>query len=229
MSIWIASWNQLRINVQLVDARTGAHLWAERFELERQRLPAWQNDIVGRIATALNYRLTKIESERMFRAGRDSPDAYDLTTQGWAMIYTAKTSGNYEVARVLFTHWSVIPGRWPGSAGLRQSNCSPSTRITSSSIMCGVSDLLGQARKAGRPDRVTRPPARRPHSLCSEWSSAFRLSASFIRSLALSTASRSEVPLINLRYRSILSSSWTHLSHIVVPAFTIPQIACLIV
>jgi TolB-like protein len=48
------SGNQLRINVQLVDAGTGAHLWAERFEFERERLPAWQNDIVGRIATALN-------------------------------------------------------------------------------------------------------------------------------------------------------------------------------
>jgi len=96
------SGNQLRINVQLVDAGTGAHLWAERFELERERLPAWQNDVVGRIATALNYRLTKIESERTFREGRDSPDAYDLTTRGWAMIYTAKTSGNYEAARVLF-------------------------------------------------------------------------------------------------------------------------------
>ena len=96
------SGNQLRINVELVDTGTGAHLWAERFELERERLPAWQNDIVGRIATALNYRLTKIESERTFREGRDSPDAHDLTTRGWAMIYTAKTSANYEAARVLF-------------------------------------------------------------------------------------------------------------------------------
>ncbi len=65
------SGNQLRINVELVDTGTGAHLWAERFELDRERLPAWQNDIVGRIATALNYRLTKIESERTFREGRE--------------------------------------------------------------------------------------------------------------------------------------------------------------
>jgi TolB-like protein/DNA-binding winged helix-turn-helix (wHTH) protein/predicted TPR repeat methyltransferase len=96
------SGNQIRINVQLIDSGTGAHLWAERFELERDHLPAWQNDIVGRIATALNYRLTRLESERTFRERRDYPDAHDLTTRGWALVYREKTSRNYDAARALF-------------------------------------------------------------------------------------------------------------------------------
>src|SRR5213078_3617893 len=49
--------NQLRINVQLVDAETGAHLWAERFDRETTDLPVMENDIVGRVARAVRSQI----------------------------------------------------------------------------------------------------------------------------------------------------------------------------
>jgi TolB-like protein/DNA-binding winged helix-turn-helix (wHTH) protein len=94
--------NEVRINVELIDAATGIQLWAERFERERGQIAAWQNEILGRIANALNLRLTRIESERILRERSDSPDAHDLATRGWALVYTAKTSDSYEAARALF-------------------------------------------------------------------------------------------------------------------------------
>jgi TolB-like protein/DNA-binding winged helix-turn-helix (wHTH) protein/Flp pilus assembly protein TadD len=96
------SGNEVRIDVELVEAASGRHLWTERFTLERNEIAAWQDEIVGRIASALNFRLARVETERTLRERRDYPDAYDLTTQGWALIYTAKSPENYDAARVLF-------------------------------------------------------------------------------------------------------------------------------
>jgi TolB-like protein/Tfp pilus assembly protein PilF len=94
--------NAVRINVQLVDAVSGVHLWAERFEREHDQIAAWQSEIVGRIANTLDLRLTRLESERTMRERRNNPEAYDLTTRGWALIYTAKKPEPYGAALVLF-------------------------------------------------------------------------------------------------------------------------------
>jgi TolB-like protein/DNA-binding winged helix-turn-helix (wHTH) protein/cytochrome c-type biogenesis protein CcmH/NrfG len=107
------SGNELRIDVDLVEAGSGRHLWTERFTLERNEIAAWQDEIVGRIASALNFRLARVETERTLRERRDYPDAYDLTTQGWALIYTAKSPENYDAARKLFRQ---ALGRNPESA-----------------------------------------------------------------------------------------------------------------
>jgi TolB-like protein/DNA-binding winged helix-turn-helix (wHTH) protein len=58
------SGNEIRVNVQLIDAGSGAHLWAERFEREREQVVAWQNEILGRIANTLNLRLTRSDRAR---------------------------------------------------------------------------------------------------------------------------------------------------------------------
>src|SRR5207302_3161211 len=49
--------NQVRVNAQLIDAETDAHLWAERFDRDRGDLFALQNEITSRIAVALNLEL----------------------------------------------------------------------------------------------------------------------------------------------------------------------------
>ena len=107
------SGNEVRIDVGLIEAGSGRHLWTERFTLERNEIAAWQDEIVGRIASALNFRLARVETERTLRERRDYPDAYDLTTQGWALIYTAKSPENYDAARKLFRQ---ALGRNPESA-----------------------------------------------------------------------------------------------------------------
>jgi TolB-like protein/DNA-binding winged helix-turn-helix (wHTH) protein/cytochrome c-type biogenesis protein CcmH/NrfG len=107
------SGNEVRIDVGLIEAGSGRHLWTERFTLERNGIAAWQDEIVGRIASALNFRLARVETERTLRERRDYADAYDLTTQGWALIYTAKSPENYDAARKSFRQ---ALGRNPASA-----------------------------------------------------------------------------------------------------------------
>jgi tetratricopeptide (TPR) repeat protein len=74
------SGNQIRVNAQLIDAETDAHLWAERFDRDMGDLFALQNEITSRIAVALNMELIGAEAARP--AGH--PDALDYILQGRA-------------------------------------------------------------------------------------------------------------------------------------------------
>jgi TolB-like protein/class 3 adenylate cyclase/Flp pilus assembly protein TadD len=72
--------NRLRVNVQLVDAETGNHLWAERFDKPVADLFDMQDEIVSRLANALDAELIAAEARRAERSPH--PDAMDLVFQG---------------------------------------------------------------------------------------------------------------------------------------------------
>jgi TolB-like protein/Flp pilus assembly protein TadD len=72
--------NRLRVNVQLVDAETGSHLWAERFDKPIVDLFDMQDEIVSRLANALDAELIAAEARRAEHSVR--PDAMDLVFQG---------------------------------------------------------------------------------------------------------------------------------------------------
>ena len=74
------SGNQLRVNAQLIDAETDAHLWAERFDGDTGDLFALQNEITSRIAVALNLELIAAEAARP----TEQPDALDYILRGRA-------------------------------------------------------------------------------------------------------------------------------------------------
>jgi TolB-like protein/class 3 adenylate cyclase len=79
------SGNRLRVNVQLIDAETGHHLWAERFDKPVADLFDMQDEIVARLAGALNTQLISSEARRAERA--PTPDSMDLYFQGMAILY----------------------------------------------------------------------------------------------------------------------------------------------
>jgi adenylate cyclase len=92
----------VRVNAQLVDAETGAHLWADRFDRVRADLIEMQNEITAGIASTLRVKLIDIESRRGQRERPGNPDATDLAMRGWALIYASQTQGNNAAARHLF-------------------------------------------------------------------------------------------------------------------------------
>jgi TolB-like protein len=71
---------RLRVNVQLVDAETGNHLWAERFDKPVADLFDMQDEIVSRLANSLDAELVAAEARRAERSPH--PDAMDLVFQG---------------------------------------------------------------------------------------------------------------------------------------------------
>jgi adenylate cyclase len=97
------SGNRLRVNVQLIDAETGAHLWAERFDKPVADLFDMQDEIVARLGNTLGYELTKAEAEKGVRS--KNPDAIDLVMRGWALYLRAlknPTKDNNNAVRALF-------------------------------------------------------------------------------------------------------------------------------
>jgi TolB-like protein/Flp pilus assembly protein TadD len=72
--------NRLRVNVQLIDAVTGNHLWAERFDKPVADLFDMQDEIVSRLANALDAELIAAEARRAERSSH--PDAMDMIFQG---------------------------------------------------------------------------------------------------------------------------------------------------
>jgi TolB-like protein len=74
------SGNQLRINAQLIDAETDAHLWAERFDGDTSDLFALQDEIASQIAVALDLELIAAEAAR----ATEHPHALDYILEGRA-------------------------------------------------------------------------------------------------------------------------------------------------
>ncbi|WP_439400518.1 adenylate/guanylate cyclase domain-containing protein (plasmid) [Bradyrhizobium sp. PMVTL-01] len=79
------SGKRLRLNVQLLDAETENHLWAERFDKPVADLFDMQDEIVARLANALNAQMIAAEARRA--EGSANPDAMDLNFQGYAWSY----------------------------------------------------------------------------------------------------------------------------------------------
>ena len=75
---------QVRINAQLIDATTGGHLWAERYDGKMDDVFALQDRITRKIVGALAVKLTASEEKQATRKETDSAEAYDAFLKGWA-------------------------------------------------------------------------------------------------------------------------------------------------
>ena len=77
--------NRVRVNAQLVDAESGAHLWADRFDEDVADLFKLQDQVVAGLGNALGFELVKAEAEKSARS--QNSDAIDLAMRGWAAMW----------------------------------------------------------------------------------------------------------------------------------------------
>jgi TolB-like protein len=94
------SGNRLRVNVQLIDAETGTHLWAERFDKPVADLFDMQDEIVARLANQLGTHLIAAEARRAEQAPH--PDSMDLYFQGRASANKGMAPENMAQARSFY-------------------------------------------------------------------------------------------------------------------------------
>jgi TolB-like protein/class 3 adenylate cyclase len=92
--------NRMRVNVQLINAETGSHLWAERFDKPLADLFDMQDEIVSRLGGALNTELVTAEARRAEQA--PNPDSMDLYFQGLAWLNKGQTPESVAQARSFF-------------------------------------------------------------------------------------------------------------------------------
>jgi len=83
----------VRVNAQLIDAGTGAHLWAEQMDVDQGTLATVQDNfgIANRLARTLSVELVNVEGRR---APRTDPDAVDLTMRGWSILNGGPNKGD---------------------------------------------------------------------------------------------------------------------------------------
>ncbi len=92
--------NRMRVNAQLIDAASGNHLWAERFDKPLADLFDMQDEIVARLANALDAQFVAAEARRAEQA--PTPNSMDLYFQGMAWLNKGRTRDTIAQARHFF-------------------------------------------------------------------------------------------------------------------------------
>src|SRR5262245_38921058 len=94
--------NRVRIAGQLIDAASGTHIWADRFEGTIEDVFELQDQVTARVVWAIAPRLQQAEIERARRKPTESLDAYDLYLRGLANVHKWTREGNEEALRLFY-------------------------------------------------------------------------------------------------------------------------------
>jgi len=104
------SCDRMRITAQLIDAVTGVHLWAHRFDGAREDIFDLQDRVTEAVVGAIGPKLEQIEIERAKRKPTDSLDAYDYYLRGVANYYPVTREESEEMLRLLRCAIDLDPG-----------------------------------------------------------------------------------------------------------------------
>ena len=101
--------DQIRINVQLVDAKTGAQIWAERYDGSVENIFALQDRMLRQIVDSLTVKLSEEERSRLAARGTFSVVAHDLYLKGLYQESLFTRAGNDEALRLYEQALSIDP------------------------------------------------------------------------------------------------------------------------
>ena len=142
--------DEVRINVQLIDALTGGHVWAERYDRNLRDIFALQDEVVDKVVSALSVELESGEQDRLHRTYALTAESYDLFLHARTMLPTYMTDrGHLLRARQLFERIVEQAGGFSGGyAGLSQTYSLAVMRGYSSTPIEEANEALKLAQKA---------------------------------------------------------------------------------
>jgi tetratricopeptide (TPR) repeat protein len=103
------SGDRMRVSAHLVDADTGTHLWAEKFDGLLEDIFEFQDQITARVVGAIAPKLELAEIGRVSRKARENLQAYDYYLRGLAEFYKITRSGNDEALVSLYRAIELDP------------------------------------------------------------------------------------------------------------------------
>jgi adenylate cyclase len=109
---------RVRINVQLIDATSGRHLWAERYDESIDDIFDLQDRITEYIVQSLAVRLTDIELDRVEAKPTSNLEAYDYVLKGRALASNLTRADNFEAREMFRRALDLDPSYAPAYAGL---------------------------------------------------------------------------------------------------------------
>ncbi|PYN36150.1 MAG: adenylate/guanylate cyclase domain-containing protein [Candidatus Rokuibacteriota bacterium] len=112
------SGSRVRITAQLVDATTGYHIWAERYDREVRDIFALQDEVTQQIVRAMAVKLTEAEKVRLGRAPTEVLEAYDLVLRGTVERHRTTREGNAEARRLFVKALDLDPNYASAYLGL---------------------------------------------------------------------------------------------------------------
>ena len=98
----------MRVNAQLIDAKSNAHLWAERFDRDAADLFELGNEITGRIANSLGVELIRAEVARPTK----NPDAQDYILRGRAVVNAPRSREIFAEAARMYEQALALDPQW---------------------------------------------------------------------------------------------------------------------
>ena len=110
--------DRVRITAQLVDATTGYHIWAERYDREARDIFALQDAVTQQIVQTLAVKLTEAERARLGRPSKADPAVYDLVLRGQEERWRTTPEGNAESRRLFVKALDLDPGYARAHLGL---------------------------------------------------------------------------------------------------------------
>jgi TolB-like protein len=139
--------SRVRVNVQLIDAESGNHLWADRFDKPVADLFDMQDEIVARLANALNAQLIKAEARRSECV--PDPDSMDLYFQGMSWYNKGLIPDNLSEARKLFGRALALdPGNVDAVVGIALTSVQAAATHTSDDRAARLAEAEALAIKA---------------------------------------------------------------------------------
>jgi TolB-like protein/Flp pilus assembly protein TadD len=155
---------RVRISAQLIDATTGAHVWAERYDQELGDIFAIQDEITEVIVGSVAPELEKSERDRVLRKGPHNLDAWDNLQRGWwhAWQFTEADNGKAQsffqraieldphssdaYCGLVWTHWFAVSHGWSNSA---VRSAAELDRTARRAVELDSSNALAQVGRAG--------------------------------------------------------------------------------
>jgi adenylate cyclase len=111
--------DQVEVNVELIDAETGAQVWGDRFETNMRNLADAQSEITGRLARTLNLQLVQAVGRQIEHDQPVNPDAQDLIMRGWALYQRAQAAASREDAKQAFAQaLKIEPNSYEAKLGI---------------------------------------------------------------------------------------------------------------
>ena len=113
------SGDRVRINVQLIGTQNGAHIWADRFEVNCSNLDMAEDEVVGRLARSLHLELLEAVACQIEQESSVNPGADDLVMLGWARFFRPQSGANLQAAQKAFEQaLTMDPGSVDARAGV---------------------------------------------------------------------------------------------------------------
>jgi TolB-like protein/class 3 adenylate cyclase len=144
------SGNRLRITGQLIDASTGTHLWADRFDGEIKDIFELQDQITASVVGTIAPKLEQAEIERARRKPTENLDAYDYFLRGMASLHQMTKESSDEALRLFYRSieldsvaaWCFVFRKANGWMGDRAQEIAEAARLARRAVDLGTDDAV---------------------------------------------------------------------------------------